>query len=751
MHAASAAPCEAPARDSQLLHLPNTGVAPPPASARGGTTLVGSRAVNPPCVARTRRVRSPGSVAAGALILAATIAACEGPVGPRGATGGRGDDGEAGVAGPPGPVGPPGDAGPPGPPGGPASATIEREPAGLVGLVTDATGGVVGSGEVFLVSAADVAALPPIDLSLAPVAAAAATNDEPLEDLLDLRAATYPRAAVAMNGQYRLAAVAPGSWFVVWRPAPGDDAHLPGGSRCRTALAAASLVGQRLDLAVSGAPSARATFIGSSACLQCHGRHRAERSAHFNGLQVPGRRGPLQDTSAWPRFDAALAAFDDGRTLYYSDCAASPAGLECAVSDRAPAAAAAVSFELRLAHDRAVPRGQPGEYAVTFVNRRADEEPARYDVALTYGGALGRQQLVARLRNADGAWSHFVLPLQYNHDGDPASADRAARPWRDDHSSRWYDHGLGALRRPAADGAFDNRCLGCHATGFALRGSASAGWSARAVGDPNGEFDLDGDGRREEVNVGCESCHGPGSEHVEGATRGARIVSPSRLTPEREMTLCGACHSRPVGVGGGATEAPLDASGRMPRPGMRRADYLRLHTTRVDATTADGLFASGDSRANHQQATDFLRTTMFRNGAELMTCSSCHDAHGNDLVRHDLRQSADDNSLCTACHSTAPFTERRPHVNAATGFAHDSAPAAQMVCTTCHMVGTASAAAPVPGLRDADPSASPVVQYVRGDIASHRFTVPRRPLMAAQPVAFTAACGTCHQLFLPNP
>lgn len=680
------------------------------------------------------------------------MAGCEGPVGPAGPRGLPGEIGATGEAGVPGEQGPAGDAGPPGSSDSSTMASIELEPAGLVGLVTDGTGLAVTSGDVYLVPAADMTSRPPIDLSLSVAAAAAATNDEPLEDLLDQRAATYPHARVAMNGQYRFTTVATGSWFVVWRPSATDDAHLPGGSRCRGALASASLVGQRLDVEVSGAPGPGATHIGSSACLQCHGRHRSERSAHFNGLQVPGMRGGLQDTSAWPRFDAALAAFDAGRTLYYFDCNAAATGaVQCAVSDSAPPSSAVVSFELRLAHDPTVARGQPGEYFVTFVNQRRTEAPARYDVALTYGGALGRQQFVTRLRNPNGTWSLFVLPAQFNAEGDATASEPARRPWRDDRASRWYDLASGALRRPGADTSFDNRCLGCHATGFSLRGSAADGWSGRAVGDPNGEFDLDGDGRREEINVGCESCHGPGSEHVESATRGARIVSPGLLTPEREMTLCGACHSRPVGVGGGGTEAPLDVAGRMPRPGLRRAEYLRRHTARIDATTADGLFPSGDSRANHQQSTDFIRSTMYRNASQLMTCSSCHDAHGNDSVRHDLRQTASDNSLCTSCHSTAPFTSVRPHVDAVTRFRHDSAPMAGLVCTTCHMVATVVAGAARPALRDADPSSATPVQYLHGDIASHRFNVPPRAALSTQPVAFTSACGTCHVLFLPNP
>ncbi len=693
------------------------------------------------------------SLPAGALAIAACLVGCEGPLGPQGPRGAAGEPGANGEAGVRGPAGVPGFAGDAGPLGSPfVSPTIELEPTGLVGLVTDGTGRAVAGGEVYLVPAVEVTNLRPIDLSLSPVAAAAAINDEPIEDLLDQRAGTYARSVVARNGQYRFPVVAAGNWFVVWRPSATDDTHLPGGSRCRGAMASASLIGQRLDLEVSGVPTADATYIGSSACINCHGRHRAERSAHFNGLQVPGLRGGLQDTSAWPRFDAALAAFDAGRSLFYYGCDAGSAGaVQCSVAESAPPPSAVVSFELRLTHDRTVQRGHAGEYSVTFVNHQRTEAPARYDVALTYGGAFRRQQFVTRIRNPSGTWSLFVLPVQFNTDGDPAATDPASRPWRSDYVSRWYDLADGTLRRPGADSAFDNRCLGCHASGFSLRGGVAAGWSGHAVADPNGEFDLDGDGRREEINVGCESCHGPGSEHVEAATRGSRIVSPGLLTPEREMTICGACHSRPVGVGGGGTEAPLDASGHMPRPGLRRRDYLRLHTRRIDATLADGLFPSGDSRANHQQATDLLRTSMYRNASQLMTCSSCHDAHGSDRVPHDLLQPAGDNSLCTSCHSTAPFRSVRPHVAAATRFAHDSPPLGQLVCTACHMVGTVVAAAATPTLRDANPVGSTAVQYFHGDIASHRFRVLPRASAPTQPVAFTSACGVCHTLFLPNP
>jgi len=346
----------------------------------------------------------------------------------------------------------PGEAGPPGPP---AITPIELEPAGVVGLVIDGTLLPVAGGTVYLVPAADVTTLraTAVDLTLAPSAAAAATNDEPLEDLLDHNAATYPHATVGMDGVYRLATLPGGNFFMVWMPAVGDTAHLPGGSQCRTAVTPASVMGRRIDMRVSGVQTAAATYVGSSPCLNCHARFRAEHSAHFNGLQVPGMRGNLQDTTAWPQFDDGLAAFDLGTSLYYYDCDAAATGaVQCKVSTTNPAAPAVVTFELQLTHDLLAARGEPGEYYVTFVNHRSTEAPARFNVSLSYGGALARQQYITRIRNANGTWSLHVLPMQFNTNGNVLNANPDSWPWRDYYASRWYDFTTNALRRPATTG-----------------------------------------------------------------------------------------------------------------------------------------------------------------------------------------------------------------------------------------------------------------------------------------------------------
>src|SRR6185295_1709238 len=107
---------------------------------------------------------------------------------------------------------------------------------------------------------------------------------------------------------------------------------------------------------------------------------------------------------------------------------------------------------------------------------------------------------------------------------------------------------------------------------------------------------------------------------------GARIVSPSYLTPERETQLCGSCHSRPEGLGGGGeVEAPLDVDGFMPRPGIRRSEFVLEHTGRVDGDPANDFWPSGDSRSHHQQYSDFIRSRMYRNDSQLLTCATCHD------------------------------------------------------------------------------------------------------------------------------
>ena len=98
-----------------------------------------------------------------------------------------------------------------------------------------------------------------------------------------------------------------------------------------------------------------------------------------------------------------------------------------------------------------------------------DTTTERYEVVLTYGGAVEKQQYLARRENMDGSFSYFVLPMQYNYEGDDSNPDPEDWPWRDYRSDHWYDFGSDALRQPDDADSFDNNCAGCHFTAIASK------------------------------------------------------------------------------------------------------------------------------------------------------------------------------------------------------------------------------------------------------------------------------------------
>jgi predicted CXXCH cytochrome family protein len=673
-------------------------------------------------------------------ILALSLVACEGPAGPKGATGANGNDGPPGADGAQGEPGEPGDASviiiyPE------AGDDLTLEPNGTVGFVRDTTGAALAKGRVVLVSAADVEALKStaIDLSQTVEQAASSKVDEPLEDLIDQKP-ELASADVDAQGRYRFVELAEGDYFVVFVPDATDSAHLTSLDPARLPRAAAALRGGRLDLNVSCAPSENARYVGSSPCLNCHGRHTALGSAHALSVRVPGRPSALQDTSDRPRLDESLAAFRAGKTLYFYDCAPRTDTLPaCALSETAPSDANRVRARVRLSYDAAA-----ASYAVELA--AADgSNPQSYAVALSIGGALSYQQFVTPLVLTGGKRTHGVLPFSYQLQGDDGRVSYRDFRWVAYRPEDWFDLGTGQPKRPATQQAFEKQCVGCHATGAHVTGNVNDGFSASAAAEPEGIYDLNGDGRLELLGVSCEACHGPGSEHIETTPRGQRIVSPRLLSTERQTLVCGACHSNPRGHDGEL--APLDAHGLMPRPGLRRSQYLSAHVSRVDAQGSD-LFASGDSQHSIQQYTDFVRSPKYRNGSLLATCSDCHSPHRTVPLPADMLFSASDNSACVGCHMEQQ--DLHAHVLDKVKYDHvRSVDQTKLTCVTCHQVKTATGGAHVPALIDNSvPSA--VYTYLYGDRTSHRFAFVGRSQAAVQPIAATNACAFCHVNFLPS-
>jgi predicted CXXCH cytochrome family protein len=234
----------------------------------------------------------------------------------------------------------------------------------------------------------------------------------------------------------------------------------------------------------------------------------------------------------------------------------------------------------------------------------------------------------------------------------PAQWDVGNKTWRPYHvpdtGADWWTayYPSNNMQRPT--GA---TCDGCHSVSYDIHTKQVTEW-----------------------NVGCERCHGPGSEHVTHPSRG-NILNPSQMDDIAANDTCIACHSQgqPLSqqVEGKAYDWPVGY-----RAGLRLADYWKLEDHTLGQTTFTH-FADGTAHKNRMQGNDFVQSAMYRKG---VTCASCHDVHGTENYAQ-LRKPVD--KICLDCHGTT--SPNGPHVASMELHTHhkDGSPGSQ--CIACHM------------------------------------------------------------------
>ncbi len=335
-------------------------------------------------------------------------------------------------------------------------------------------------------------------------------------------------------------------------------------------------------------------------------------------------------------------------------------------------------------------RTEEGGFALE--TERADGVRATFEVEYTFGVEPLQQYLVAmpggRLQALNVAW-----------DTRPAGAG----------GQRWF-HLYPGERVPPGDELhwagrnmnWNYMCAECHST------------------DLRKNYDVESDSFATEwsdIDVSCEACHGPGSNHVAWAdaeANGDELLFPTAMG--LVVDLAAGEHEWQIDAATGlATRSPeldentqVEACGRCHARRSTQGDYRYgrplADTHRVSLLDEQLYHADGQIRDEVYVFGSFVQSTMYEKG---VACSDCHQPHSGEVL-------VDGNGLCNQCHLAEKFDvfEHTQHAAGTEGAA----------CVDCHM-----------------PERTYMVVDGRRD---HSFRVPRPDL--SDVVDSPNACTTCH-------
>jgi predicted CXXCH cytochrome family protein len=177
-----------------------------------------------------------------------------------------------------------------------------------------------------------------------------------------------------------------------------------------------------------------------------------------------------------------------------------------------------------------------------------------------------------------------------------------------------------------------------------------------------------------ELNIACESCHGPGKTHAE-KPKLDNIVNPARLSVERSIDICLSCHQ--AGKPPGDEYAwPVGY-----QPGMELAKFWHGFEPEAGKQTAE-FWQNGTAHKNRVQGNTFLQSVMHHAGLQ---CSNCHESHGS-LHRSLTVKAAESNALCLSCHG--PGKNVGPDYKTLDEHTHHAPLSAGSRCIECHMAKT---------------------------------------------------------------
>ena len=281
----------------------------------------------------------------------------------------------------------------------------------------------------------------------------------------------------------------------------------------------------------------------------------------------------------------------------------------------------------------------PREFPDAIIPNLATNSVARFtkdEVALVYGSVWKQRYFTKR------GDDYFPEPAQWD------VTNHVWRPYFVANGTDWWAtlYPPDNMQRPTGP-----TCDGCHSVDYNIHTKQVAEW-----------------------NVGCEKCHGPGSEHVEHPSRG-NTLNPARMDYVQANDTCIQCHSqgRPLSnpIEGKYYDWPVAY-----HVGLKLQDFWKLEENTLGATSFTH-YADGTAHKNRMQGNDFVQSVMYRRG---VTCFSCHDVHGTDNYAQ-LRKPAE--QLCLDCHG--PLSLNGPRTGTLEEHTHHKKGSPGSNCVACHM------------------------------------------------------------------
>lgn len=319
-------------------------------------------------------------------------------------------------------------------------------------------------------------------------------------------------------------------------------------------------------------------------------------------------------------------------------------------------------------------------------------------IAYNYGGNGWLQRFLV---DVDG--SLYVAPFQYILDGyRDQTTDTGLVYFLDNNRWRRVNNGVSRIELFDFDSqeflnqSWDRNCAACHVNGFdtgtVVRPDGLLRWQAKWYGRG-----VDSASQDINIAVGCESCHGPGEDHVEDPLNDTyrREMNPSLWDPtntsrywtDRKLDLCNQCHNRFKSTDRTWNYA-YDEEAHMPyRPMLDLADFW-------NDPVKDGRYWDDKvtSRAHHQTGQDYWRSEHYKQHIFPGGCWDCHKSHElteypYQLDRNWYSMTAGEGCVEFGCHASKAATTMKDgkefNVHAQHFNEHSQ-------CVNCHYTKTAT-------------------------------------------------------------